>query len=407
MIRFRPLLVLLPLLATTAEAQLQDGDVLVNVFGCPSSSSLLGYRLDGTLVFQSSVGTGGCWEGVAHLPSGRIATSRRSPAHGVNVFDPAGTEVASFATPQVGPFPADIDAFADGTIAVCNQGSGVELYDATGSHVQSITVPGLVRSFGVHVDANDHLWIADIATVGANNGGVFHLDRQGNLLGSFSTSFEASDVVVANDGSLWVTDRNNGVVFHLMADGTVLSSFSAVAPGLRMSGLALLPDGTLVCTAEQDPRLLRYDANGNLLGVVNLPAGAQPLFLDVVAGQVWSNLGNALPGAGGAPKLTGQGDLMPNTQVTLTLASAAPNASSTLILGLLEANVAFLGGTLVPSPDILLMGLPTGATGGWVLAGVWPAGVPSGANVHFQAWTADALAPQGYSASNGLRATAP
>jgi hypothetical protein len=36
---------------------------------------------------------------------------------------------------------------------------------------------------------------------------------------------------------------------------------------------------------------------------------------------------------------------------------------------------------------------------------VWPAAAP-GTPVFFQAWTPDALAPQGWSASHGLKATA-
>lgn len=400
--------VLVASVAPIAEAQLQDGDILVDLFGCGSGPDLLqGYRVDGTLVYQTSGGTGTCWEGCSLLPDGRIATSRRSPAHGIVLFGPSGAQSATFDTPLVSPFPADVDGFSDGTIVVCNQSTAALAYDGQGNHVLTFTAPGLVRSFGCHVDFNDELWIADIWSVGSNNGGVYHFDRQGNFLGGFQTAFEASDLVVALDGTLWVADRNNGIAYHMLADGTVLSSFPAVAQGLRMSGITLLPDGTLVFTAEKETRLLRYDTQGNLLNTINLPTGSSPLFLDTVGDPAWSNLGNALPGAAGAPSLTGQGDLMPGSGTFLTLGSAAPNASSALIIGVQEANLPFFGGTLVPSPDIVIFGIPTGATGGWILAGTWPAGVPAGTKLHFQAWINDAQAPQGYSASNGLRATAP
>lgn len=333
--------------------------------------------------------------------------TRRSPVHGVNLLDASGMEVQTFATPQVGPFPGDVDGFADGTMVVCNQGSGAQLYDAGGNHVGTITAPGIVRSFGVHVDANDELWIADIVTVGVENGAVFHFDRQGTLLGSFQTAFEASDLVVAPDGTLWVADRNKGRAVHMQPTGAVIGSFPAVAPGQMMSGIALLPDGTLVCTAEFETRLLRYDTAGNLLGTIPLTAGANPLFLDVADGLTWSNLGHALAGAVGEPLLSGQGDLQPGTPVFLQLASAAPGAASALIVGLQQVDLPFLGGTLVPSPDVLLVGLPTGATGGWILAGTWPAGVPAGTLVRFQAWIPDAVTPFGYAASNGLQAEAP
>ncbi len=73
------------------------------------------------------------------------------------------------------------------------------------------------------------------------------------------------------------------------------------------------------------------------------------------------------------------------------------------------AGLATHGGLLVPSP------VPPGgqftlftqASGGFTLPGPWPAGVPAGVTLYFQAWVVDPPAIAGVSASNGLSATTP
>jgi len=65
------------------------------------------------------------------------------------------------------------------------------------------------------------------------------------------------------------------------------------------------------------------------------------------------------------------------------------------------------GGTLVPFPDILVIGLPIDAAGTQVIDETWPTGVPSGAQVFLQYWFADPGAVHGFAASNGLSGTTP
>jgi hypothetical protein len=48
-----------------------------------------------------------------------------------------------------------------------------------------------------------------------------------------------------------------------------------------------------------------------------------------------------------------------------------------------------------------------GGGGGFLLAFTWPSGVPAGIQIWFQHWVTDAGGPNGFSASNGLRATTP
>lgn len=121
----------------------------------------------------------------------------------------------------------------------------------------------------------------------------------------------------------------------------------------------------------------------------------------------WIDLGSALAGTPGAPLLVGTGSLAPNSPVALALTNVLPNSATTFVIGASALSAPFKGGLLVPNPDVLLAGFPTGPAGAVTLAGTWPAGLPSGFTFYFQCWTADAGGPAGFSASNALRATTP
>jgi len=119
---------------------------------------------------------------------------------------------------------------------------------------------------------------------------------------------------------------------------------------------------------------------------------------------IWTDLGNSLPGALGSPVLSAQGALKSGEVVALTLANAASNATSGLFIGAANASAPFFGGTLVPSPNILII-IPTGASGGYILPGLYPAGVLAGIPLYFQSWVIDPTGPQGHTASNAITAT--
>jgi hypothetical protein len=121
----------------------------------------------------------------------------------------------------------------------------------------------------------------------------------------------------------------------------------------------------------------------------------------------WTVLGHALAGSAGEPQLEGHGLLAAGTYFELKLTSGKPGGSGTLVMGLSEVNAAFKGGVLVPAPDILVPGLPINGAGLALLPATWPSGVPAGLQLWFQIWIADAAGPQGFAASNGVRATVP
>ncbi len=121
----------------------------------------------------------------------------------------------------------------------------------------------------------------------------------------------------------------------------------------------------------------------------------------------WASIGAGIAGTNGVPKLIGDGALCAGGTTTLTLIRGKPNGVATLVIGLALLQTPFKGGTLIPTPDILLYGLPLSSNGVLVLSAPWPAGIPAGFAFHFQAWIADAVAVQGFAATNGLSATTP
>jgi hypothetical protein len=121
----------------------------------------------------------------------------------------------------------------------------------------------------------------------------------------------------------------------------------------------------------------------------------------------WHSEGKQLPGTHGAPKLAASGSLEPGEPVTLKLTNAKESSSATLVVGAFTLNAPFKGGTMVPFPQFLVFGLPTGPAGSLVLTAPWPGGLPGGVTLHFQYWISDPGAPAGLAASNAMKGTTP
>jgi hypothetical protein len=152
------------------------------------------------------------------------------------------------------------------------------------------------------------------------------------------------------------------------------------------------------------------DGRGDVLIGHPSPASGVGAVETITVKSLWADLGFGLAGAAGVPRLDGFGLLAAGTPVGLALSTAAPSAPSYLVVGAAAVNLHFAGGTLVPAfeaPLGVLLPLATDSTGGWSLAASWPAGLPAGLSLWFQAWTLDGGAPAGKSASNALRATTP
>ncbi len=123
----------------------------------------------------------------------------------------------------------------------------------------------------------------------------------------------------------------------------------------------------------------------------------------------WADLGNSLAGTNGAPLLVGEGTLLADDPVTLSLTSALDNTTAFFIAGLTQLDAPFKGGVLVPNLDLagFPLALPTGPLGEIIINSTWPAGIPSGFTTYYQYWVIDPAGPVGFSASNAISGTTP
>jgi len=146
------------------------------------------------------------------------------------------------------------------------------------------------------------------------------------------------------------------------------------------------------------------DAVASMAGTDDVVAAFRPT---VVPLDAFVDLGQGLAGTHGVPSLIGTGTLISPAPVTLALSGALENSSAALVIGLAALGAPFKGGTMVPRPDVLVTGLPTDGSGGFVVGAPWPPGLPAGFSTWYQLWIIDAAGPLGFSASNALRATTP
>jgi len=135
-----------------------------------------------------------------------------------------------------------------------------------------------------------------------------------------------------------------------------------------------------------------------------LPAGIRAFFPH----DPWLDIGYALPAPGGPPpKLLASGTLDPGAPGQLAMSQMPPFTVAWLPFGLVTGTVPLKGGILVPFPIVGILPVVADGGGSVVLPFVWPAGVPAGVKVVFQAWAPEPAAPAGFVASNGVEGTVP
>jgi len=115
--------------------------------------------------------------------------------------------------------------------------------------------------------------------------------------------------------------------------------------------------------------------------------------------QVFDGLESA-----GPPLLAGSGPLQSGSGLQLQLTQLPPQQLAWLVAGAAEAAQPFKGGTLVPLPQLVLP-LPVGGSGTLLLNAAWPDFTPPWTSLWLQAWVPYPAGPQGWIASNALRAT--
>lgn len=121
----------------------------------------------------------------------------------------------------------------------------------------------------------------------------------------------------------------------------------------------------------------------------------------------WTDVGHAKQGVLGAPLLVGEGSCEEDTDVTIYLSNAPPSAYTAFFFGFSRIDIPFLGGTLVPNPDVLFLGLPTDGAGEISITDTIPSGTPAGIDAWSQFFILEnaSTKPKTWVASNGLQLT--
>jgi hypothetical protein len=250
-----------------------------------------------------------------------------------------------------------------------------------GAPVILATLPGAASPNYLSIGADNRI------AVGGSDGVIRIYNPDGTLAnGNFASFGALGGVEYAPGGAfgtdLYVVDTSTGTLVRVSPAGTKTTVGTGFATGQGTKDIAFGPGGDLFVSVITADKVLRIT-------------------------KPWTNLGFALAGSAGLPVLTGTGALAGGDPVSLDLASARPSAPVALILGFSQLGAPFKSGTLVPTNDLLIAGLLTSPAGTLSLPSTWPAGLPSGLSFFFQEWITDPAGPQGFAASNGLRATTP
>lgn len=182
-----------------------------------------------------------------------------------------------------------------------------------------------------------------------------------------------------------------GRVLALSAvSGDVLQAIGPVAD-VGDLGFAVAPSGDLTGDGVAD---LLIGAPGSNVPLQSFTSGSAHVFSGNLAD--W-----------GAPLLSGDGDLVGGTPVTISITGGPAFAPVVLIAGFAEVPTKLKGGVLSPTLDLLFAGLALNSIGQLDLPGTWPVGVPSATSLWLQAWMPAPAGPKGFYASNGLQLLTP
>ena len=216
-------------------------------------------------------------------------------------------------------------------------------------------------------------------------------------------------VAVSGDNVV-VGDADEGKVYTFLRSGTTWSQqaeLEAVGPHWAYDhfGGSVVAWGDLIVVGARLDNSSATGVDGDPTAGGSLGSGAAYVFdLNL---SPWTDVGFALPGALGSPRLEGSGTLIPGTPGALELTSAAPTAPALLLIATAMRFTPFLGGTLIPAPFSNSLPLVTDPTGKIALPWAsWPS-LPTGSRVYFQFVIEDAGAIQGAALSNALEAEMP
>jgi len=213
-------------------------------------------------------------------------------------------------------------------------------------------------------------------------------------LGSLQPGWASSSCAISEDGATIVGFDWIGLSRKAWIWSSVTHGFRSLQDKLTSLGIPNVPylDVALACS----------DSGRTIVG-----GGGSTAYIATLQPEVWQRLDGGVAGANGTPVLYGTGTLAGGSSAAMTLTHGKPLGKAAMIVGTSALGAPFKQGVLVPNPLAIQYGLPLDGQGRLQLQFAWPAGIPSGFQTWYQAWIADAAAPAGFSATNGLKSTTP
>jgi hypothetical protein len=221
-----------------------------------------------------------------------------------------------------------------------------------------------------------------------------------------------SGSAASGSASLWFNIVNNRIYWYGTHSGLASPLGSAEFRGPAGPGAN---GGLQVSTSPGSPMdslisILPSMGDDLMAGLwyLTITTGMHPA--DEIRGQVlnpgraqWTDLGMGKPGITGTPAMIGTGPLTGGSANSVRLLNGRGGATANLVYGLSNLSVPFKGGTMVPFPDFIVVGLAINTPGELTLPFIWPVGVPAGVPIYGQFWVQDVDAKNGLAASNGLQ----
>lgn len=285
-----------------------------------------------------------------------------SIGNGNGTFQPPYTETAGRGTTEFDVADLDLDGVLDIAAAFLLDGDGASVLLGRGDG----TFRPPANYHGTYSGISDDIEATDV-------------DGDG-YLDLLTTNHTSQDV------SFW-RNAGNGQYERLRRWGVSLPSESLFHGDFDGDGLADLA----VLTEPDSP------SQGWYYPAVVLLEGETAGFRD---------LGFALAGTHGQPRLDGVGPLVGGQPFSLVVENALEQTSCFHVIGSLRLDVPLLGGQLVPLPEFVIADT-TDASGEASLGLTWPPGLPSGATFYAQTWVLDPAGPRGAAATNALEARQP
>ena len=283
-------LLLAPALLLSAQLSsaqgLAPGD-LVLVYPSSAGSSIQSYDSTGA-VNLSFTTSDSAWISAAVMPDGRLVFHNNSGLQQLLFYNQDGTFDSSFQV-SVTFYGSDIDTYLNGDIAMCSRFEGIKIYRDNGQLVTIHSVPEMTAPMGCQVQPDQSIWVADLLNWPGNpDGRVLHLDPSGNLLSYFDVPFDAADVAIGPDGSVWVVGYQ-GQVGHYSSSGTLIVTWNATFDSSLTTTWSLAVDGAseVWISGHYDSKVRGYDLQGNVLHEFDTNVQGNSTFSFIVPGSTW------------------------------------------------------------------------------------------------------------------------